>query len=427
MQLRLSFLLGGLLVAASPAFAQVQVFNVVTAQPGTIDFRGLGTANYNNSTGTNNGISLGSSSSLTVSNSLSASKEYTGTTSALVQLTGEGAQNYTNFLQTIGSSTGAANMQAAAASSAQQAHSTATSKAEKATTSVFGINHTEYLNNFNATLASQTKDASGNIDFTGMITQVQNGTLAAKVDSSGTVSAYDAGEWDTAYNNSFSKNYNETYNDTYSTTASEQKSLNTSENQSGKVVGKFETINTGSTGADLTASDLATLASQKASALYGSTWDASGTTPVTYTAGDTVDGVTLSGNETVTRNENGFGQTMTQWQDAYGAAYDSTLMTAAGATSNSSTSDVEVEGIGNIASVGTQETSTFQVDLVARNPGVDATENGTANGSSAAALSTTSTANVNSSQFSSAFIQAFAPENIPQALLEAQINALATN
>lgn len=167
MQLRLSTLLGGLLVAASPAFAQVQVFNVVTTQPGTIDFRGLGTANYNNSTGTNNGISVGSSSNLTVSNSLAASKEYTGTTSALVQLTGENAQNYTNFLQTIGSSTGAANMQAAAASSSQQAHSTATSKAEKTTRSVFGISHADYLNTFNATLATQTKDASGNVDFTG--------------------------------------------------------------------------------------------------------------------------------------------------------------------------------------------------------------------------------------------------------------------
>ena len=79
-----------------------------------MDFRGLGTATYNNSIGTSNGITLGSTSNLVVSNSLSASKEYTGTTSALVQRTGEGASNYTNFLQTIGSSTGAANMQAAA-------------------------------------------------------------------------------------------------------------------------------------------------------------------------------------------------------------------------------------------------------------------------------------------------------------------------
>jgi len=31
---------------------------------------------------------------------------------------------------------------------------------------------------------------------------------------------------------------------------------------------------------------------------------------------------------------------------------------------------------------------------------------------------------VNSSQFASAFIQAFAPENIPAALIEAQINSL---
>ena len=107
MQLRLGILLGGLLVSASPAFAQVHVFDVTTTQPGTMNFRGLGTATYNNSTGTSNGISLGSSSSLIVSNNLSASKEYTGTTSALVQLTGEGATNFTNFLQTIGSSTGA--------------------------------------------------------------------------------------------------------------------------------------------------------------------------------------------------------------------------------------------------------------------------------------------------------------------------------
>lgn len=424
MQLRLGILLGGLLVSASPALAQVHVFDVTTTQPGTMDFRGLGTATYNNSTGTSNGISLGSSSSLVVSNSLSASKEYTGTTSALVQLTGEGATNFTNFLQTIGSSTGAANMQAAASSSAQQAHTTANSVAEKSTKSVFGTNHAEYMNDFNATLATTPTDASGNIIYTSLAADVKNGNLAANVNADGTVSAYNANEWETAYANTFSKNYNDAYSDSYSTTASEQSSLNTTENQSGKVTGQFETINTGSTTADLTGAEIASLATQKAIAMYGSSWDASGTASVTYNAGDTVDGVTLTGTDTITRAENGYGQTAQQWQDAYGKAFDATLTTASGATSNSSTSDVVVEGIGNIANVGTQETSTFQVDLVARNPDVDATENGTASGSSSAALSTNSTANVNSSQFASAFIQAFAPENIPAALIEAQINSL---
>ena len=424
MQLRFGFLLAGLLASASPAIAQVGVFNVKTTQPGTMDFRGLGTATYNNSTGTSNGITLGSTSNLVISNSLSASKEYTGTTSALVQLTGEGASNYTNFLQTIGSSTGAANMQAAAASSAQQAHSTATSKAEKTTQLALGVSHTEYLNKFNTTLATTPLDENGNIDYTALAADVKSGALVATVNPDGTVSPYNANEWETAYTNAFSKTYSDAYEESYSTTASEQKTLNTAQNQSGKVSGELKTINTGSTAADLTGAELAALATQKASAVYGSSWDASGTSSVTYNPGDKVDGVTLTGTDPITRLENGYGQTLQQWQKDYGLAFDNTLTQLSGATSNSSTSDAIVEGIGNIASVGTQKTSTFQVDLVARNPDVNASENGTANGTSSAALSTVSTANVNSSQFASAFIQAFAPENIPTALIDAQINNL---
>ena len=111
----------GLLAVASPLAANaeaVQVFAVQTAQPSVMDFRGLGTATYSNSTGTSNGITLGSTSSFNVSNNLAASKEYTGATSALVQFTGENAANRTNFQQSIGTSAGAANSISAAESTA---------------------------------------------------------------------------------------------------------------------------------------------------------------------------------------------------------------------------------------------------------------------------------------------------------------------
>ena len=156
MNTRISLLMGGLLAIASPLAANaeaVQVFTVQTAQPGIIDFRGLGTATYNNSKGTSNGITLGSTSSLSVNNSLSASKEYTGTTSGLMQLTGENAVNRSNFQQSIGTSAGAANTLSSAESTATQAASTAASNAKTATNGTFGSNYNEYLNNFN------TKDA----------------------------------------------------------------------------------------------------------------------------------------------------------------------------------------------------------------------------------------------------------------------------
>ena len=415
----------------------VQVFTVQTAQPSTIDFRGLGTATYNNSTGTSNGITLGSTSSFNVANSLSASKEYTGATSALVQFTGEEAANRTNFQQSIGTSAGAANSISAAESTATSAHSTASAGAARATTALFGDTFGEYQNNFNLQAAT-TLDASGNQDMTALIQKTGKGTdasgnttdptLAGNVVAvtTGTgenaqttyeVQAYDADQWAAAKKSFSETSYNESYKDAYSAASAESFKFDTASSLSGVVKGDFLTVNTGGSSISQTTSEIQSTATESANKVHGSAFVSSET--ITVAAGETKthagSGRTFSEAGTYTVNSDG--KTNSEWQRDYDETYNSVFAAAATGGSNSSQSNVIVEGIGNIANVGTQETSMFQVDLMARNATGEATENGTASGSSSATLNTVSNANVTSSQFASAFIQSFAPNDIPDALL----------
>ena len=445
MNIRVSLLMGGLLAVASPLAANaeaVQVFAVQTAQPSVMDFRGLGTATYSNSTGTSNGITLGSTSSFNVSNNLAASKEYTGATSALVQFTGENAANRTNFQQSIGTSAGAANSISAAESTATSAHNTASSNAQGKTSALFGNNFNEYQSNFNREAALAT-DSSGNTDHSSLIaktgttttttgsgssatTSTTSPTLAGKVikktDSNNAVSyeleAYTADEYAAAKTTAYDSAYSDAYSTAYSSASSESFKFDTASSLSGVVKGDFLTINTGGSSISQTTSEIQSTATESANAVHGSSFTADET--ITVAAGETkthaASGKTFS--EAGTYTVNADGNTQTEWQRDYDETYNSVFASAATGGSNSSASNVVVEGIGNIANVGTQETSMFQVDLMARNATGEATENGTASGSSSATLNTVSNANVTSSQFASAFIQSFAPNDIPDALLD---------
>jgi hypothetical protein len=422
MNIRVSLLMGGLLAIASPLAANaeaVQVFTVQTAQPGIIDFRGLGTATYNNSKGTSNGITLGSTSSLSVNNSLSASKEYTGTTSGLMQLTGESAVNRSNFQQSIGTSAGAANTLSSAESTATQAASSAASSAAKTTASAFGNNYNEYINNFNTKDALST-DAE-------LLDQKDKGTIQGLVEkTAGTggaadtfkLRAYTEDEWDKAYASSSESTYNSDYATSYSTAAATSSSNSAMTSNSGKVFGDFSTVNKGSSALGTTAAEVKETASSSASAVHGETWLASGETATTVTA-TTENPVMVNGKSETsgTHTINADGKTESAWEEAFNRDYTAALNALSTGAEDSSVSVVTVEGIGNVTNIGAQDTSTFQVDLMARQPAAEATENGTANGSSSATLSTVSNANVTSSQFASAFIQSFAPNDIPESLL----------
>ena len=117
------------------------------------------------------------------------------------------------------------------------------------------------------------------------------------------------------------------------------------------------------------------------------------------------------------------GQTSDEWSSAFAEAYASAANDLTTAGSNTSESQVSVEGIGNIANVGAQSNSNFNVSLQARNQGVVGDESGTASGGAGMSLNTASSAAVSSSQFASSFIQAFAGD-IPASLVEANANLI---
>ena len=65
-----------LTTAAAPAIANpVHLFSINTANPRSIDFKGTGTANFNNSTGTQNNFNVGSSTNLGVNGSINATRD----------------------------------------------------------------------------------------------------------------------------------------------------------------------------------------------------------------------------------------------------------------------------------------------------------------------------------------------------------------
>ena len=74
---------------------------------------------------------------------------------------------------------------------------------------------------------------------------------------------------------------------------------------------------------------------------------------------------------------------------------------------STSTSSVNVEGIGNVASVTVGDGTSMDVDMGLRPSATATGQNGSANGSANLTLNTASTAAVSNSQFASGFIQAF--------------------
>ena len=54
----------------------LQMFNISTPQAGVVNFSGTGTANFNQSLGTNNSFNVGSSTNLGVNASASSTEDY---------------------------------------------------------------------------------------------------------------------------------------------------------------------------------------------------------------------------------------------------------------------------------------------------------------------------------------------------------------
>jgi hypothetical protein len=374
------------------AQAQVtQMFNIKTPAAGTVDFRGEGTANFNQSLGTNNSFNVGSSTNLGVNASASSTSDYSSTGSASLKLDGS-----SRLQQTIGTASSAFNASTAAESSARSADITASSRAD---TQMYGntLNET-YAESWNSDSSyawysqdeldlAATATASSDVGYIEGI----SGTADAAVAVEGFYASDSAGGWEynDAYNESatqsFDEAYTQAYNDEYSTayeTAAASATAATSNTDAtGIIKGDFTTTTSGS--ADSTIGGLTSSLQQSASASaelelgadresfsdlsttekegYGldSSLDNSGAFTIDMAAS------AYTGSETEfeayeSNYEAAEAAFQAEFDSSYQEAYAEDYSAANAALSRTSTSVVEVTGIGVIADVNADAASTFK-------------------------------------------------------------------
>ena len=129
--MRKSLLVAASLTAAASATAFAEIakaapqFSVTAASPGAIQFTGSGTAQFNNSIGTNNSFQVGSSTNLGVNASASSTPEYGVTGIARLDLAGT-----TTMKQVIGTSGAQQNTTNTATAAYTVAHTAASERAK---------------------------------------------------------------------------------------------------------------------------------------------------------------------------------------------------------------------------------------------------------------------------------------------------------
>ena len=203
------------LIEPSHASGSSPQFTVTAASAGSINFQGDGTAQFNNSLGTNNSFQVGSSTNLGVNASASSTSEYGVTAGATLDM---GADSV--LRQVIGTS-----------GNSQTKTSTATAAHEVAR------NH--------------MRSTDIGVDWTAE----NNRGYSTK------------GEWQVAYDTE--------YNNTYSNAYSNIKSKESSANQSGTISGEFKTKETGSASTAGSLADFQASAKTEAERSYGSSYDSS--------------------------------------------------------------------------------------------------------------------------------------------------------
>jgi hypothetical protein len=392
---RFALVVALLTTAAAPVMAEpLHLFSITTADPQNIDFKGTGTANFNNSTGTANNFNVGSSTNLGVNGSINATRDYSGTSDGTLQLAGTSVMQ-----QTIGTSGNAANVQAASQAAGLAAFTSANQfakeQAEDAALSSYGSSYVD-------------------------------GTVYQDVDGN-TVAVANTEQWEAAkesfYQATFNTKYQERYAADYQTTLgasqlveSSSSSSSSANTQNGVISGDFKTTNSGASGSTSSHKDWLEDARDAADALYGSSY------------------TDMAANGSATAAQKAAITTEAEWRTAWDAAYDSSYDDSQSAQWNESESLVTVTGVGNIANVNAAGSSSFTVRLTPRDiptyseqvtalaggnvtaqPIIFPDENGSASGSSGANLATSSYANQSNNQSASAFIQAFAASNTTDA------------
>ena len=388
-----SLLVAAALFSATTATQLAQVakaapqFKVTAASPGTIDFTGSGTAQFNNSIGTNNSFQVGSSTNLGVNASASSTPEYGVDGQARLDLAGT-----TTMKQVIGTSGNAQNTTNTATAASTVAHDVATkranSRAAEAQSSFdaeYGSSYTAYVDREVSAGRANRNGTTGEVSWSGSAQYTREADFTAARKNS--------------YSSKFDSEYAAEYGSEFTRSLSNIQSADASTTDSGTIKGTFKTIETGSAQSAGSQSDWATGASSSAKSAAEREYGAS------YEAGRTYG----SGSAAVT-----FGSSA-EWQAAYDREYNSeysrSYAVAAAGASRSSDSSVEVNGIGSDANIAAASTSTFDVKIEGTdNSSLDFGSTATANGSAGANLSTSSFANQAQSSTASGFMQAFGGE-----------------
>ena len=190
-------------------------FTVTAASAGSINFQGDGTAQFNNSLGTNNSFQVGSSTNLGVNASASSTAEYGVTAGATLDMGSDSV-----LKQVIGTS-----------GNSQSKTSTSTAAHEVAR------NH------------------------------MRSHSIGAEWDANNNRGYSTKGDWQVAYDAE--------YNNTFSNAYSNIKSKESSANQSGTISGEFKTKETGSASTAGSLADFQASAKAEAERSYGASYDSS--------------------------------------------------------------------------------------------------------------------------------------------------------
>lgn len=406
---RAIFLAAAVAAASSaPALAQTapdpgKMFMINAVTPGVVSFSGEGTAQFNNSSSTNNAFSVGSNTNFGVNASVSSTNDYLVDSNALFKLAA-GSQ----LQQTIGTSSSAANTQAASESAATAANTIANTRTESA----FGQDWNDFKARNNVASATNSTDAAVGIDV-----KATSGTESIKTEA-----AYNAAKKDY-----MQQQREEAYS---SVTSAATSSSSSGGSDNGVISGTFNTSNKSSTQISASAAGAAAnnaSATATAEETYGKTYSdytakfasfagadgkltSSGELAAAKAAGidfayDSVSGVgtALTSNDYTSKKQSKVDSVFNQLQQSAASQ---------GTAESESTAVVKVTGIGSIASLQASGDSAFNVDVATRLRNSIPDTNGTANGSAGGNLATSSFANQSNTQSASAFIQAFGADTV---------------
>jgi len=429
------------LFATSDAVKASPQFTLTQGSAGNLIFQGVGTAQYNNSIGTNNSFQVGSSTNLGVNASTSSTPEYAVESHAKLDLAGNSTLK--QIIGTSGSSSSQTAEQVAAmtyahdqaSSSADQhaqqsAYESAHSSATTSATSVANTARSTWESDHSSTWTQYFEANGGVVDtdsgdedsasFSADATYQSKAEWESAYESTWQT-AYDV-EYDAAYESAYTSDYSAAYENKYQSeyssvytdAISNIQTNSTAESTAGVIKGTFTTQEYGASESGGSMADWQQSAQYAASESVELTYLADWAAYVDYNTVTTTDENDV---ETTGLSAQAAYQTEAEYDaarsDAYSTAYNQAYSNAMTSSSRTSSSDVEVTGIGSDASVTSAATSTFDVKIsTTLADSSDAESTATANGAAGANLSTSSFANQSQASTASAFMQAFGGDGL---------------